>query len=661
MKYLKLFLLLALFIEIHADPVQTGHAEVSLVKGPMIENKLVIGIKMDMQQNWHTYWKNPGDSGGPIKTKWSYGENISDISDTLWPAPELIPYPPLMTYGYKDFVIFPFLITFNDNSTGFLEINADIEADIDFLICDDICVPEKAFIKTSLSEILEEPELTEWLNRVPSVTLPTLINKNENFIEIRFSFGDNIENSYFYIENQDIVLHAEPQNLIKEENNWLIRVPINLNSKIKTDTIKGVLSINNETYLIDSDLKKSESNTTSITFLQAIIFAFLGGIILNLMPCVFPIISLKILSFISISNESKIKVRQHALSFCFGVMFTFLAIGLLLVFLKQAGTYLGWGFQLQSPIIVGLLSILMFLIGLILLTDINIGSSLTKLGGVGSNSLSGSFLTGVLAVVVASPCTAPFMGAALGYALIQPSNTTLPIFGSLGLGFAMPYLILSIYPSLIRLLPKPGEWMITLKEFFAFPMFATSLWLIWVFSLQTNTDLLIGLLLTMLIIASLLWIIIRLKSKPLKLILWFLIFVSVIYESQQIISNKNDLKSTSLSDSRYADNIKWELGIEEKFRENNQAYLINFTAAWCITCQANDKIALSRPKIKDYLKDNDIKYIVADWTNKDDEILQTLEFYGRNGVPLYVYWKPDMQKPLILPSILTEQILLDNF
>ena len=155
MKYLKLFLLLALFVGIHADPVQTGHAEVSLVKGPMIENKLVIGIKMDMQQNWHTYWKNPGDSGGPIKTKWSYGENISDISDTLWPAPELIPYPPLMTYGYKDFVIFPFLITFNDNSTGFLEINADIEADIDFLICDDICVPEKAFIKTSLSEILE--------------------------------------------------------------------------------------------------------------------------------------------------------------------------------------------------------------------------------------------------------------------------------------------------------------------------------------------------------------------------------------------------------------------------------------------------------------------------------------------------------------------------
>ena len=659
MKYLKLFLLLALSIEIYANPVETGHAQVSLVKGPIIDNNLVIGIKMDMQENWHTYWKNPGDSGGPLKVKWSYGESTSEISDVLWPSPELIPYPPLMTYGYKDFVIFPFILTPNNNTVEDSYLGHKIEADVDFLICDDICVPEKALIKTNLREISTTPEFNEWLSRVPSVTLPTLISKNKNFLEIRFSYNKNINNVYFYIENQDIVSHAEAQNLIKEDNNWLLKVPINPNSKIEK-TIDGVLSVNQETYLIDSDLKDSKSNNSSITFIQAIIFAFLGGIILNLMPCVFPIISLKILSFISIGNESKLKIRQHALSFCFGVMISFLTIGLLLVFLKEAGTYLGWGFQLQSPIIVGLLSILMFLIGVILLTDINIGSSLTKLGGVGSNSLSGSFLTGVLAVIVASPCTAPFMGAALGYALIQPSNTTLPIFASLGLGFALPYLILSIYPGLIKSLPKPGQWMVTLKEFFAFPMFATSLWLIWVFSLQTNTDLLIGLLLTMLIIASLLWIIIKLKSKSLRLISWILILITIVYESYQIISNNNPNDAT-LSDSRYAQNTKWELGIEEKLRNENQAYLINFTAAWCITCQANDKIALSRPKIKDYLKDNNIRYIVADWTNKDDEILQTLELYGRNGVPLYIYWKPNMEKPLILPSILTEQILLDNF
>ena len=211
------------------------------------------------------------------------------------------------------------------------------------------------------------------------------------------------------------------------------------------------------------------------------------------MPCVFPIISLKILSFVSLGNESKQKIRLHALSFCFGALLSFLLIGLSLILLKQTGNYLGWGFQLQSPIIVGMLSILMFIIGIILLTDINIGSSFTRLGAVGSNSISGSFLTGVLAVIVASPCTAPFMGAALGYALIQPSGETMPIFASLGLGFSLPYLILSLSPGLIKSLPGPGQWMVTLKEFFAFPMFATSLWLIWVFSLQTNKYMLISL------------------------------------------------------------------------------------------------------------------------------------------------------------------------
>ena len=254
-------------------------------------------------------------------------------------------------------------------------------------------------------------------------------------------------------------------------------------------TIKGVLSINNdENYLIEENFEIGISNTSSISFFQAVIFAFIGGLILNLMPCVFPIISLKILSFVALGNESSQKIRQHALSFCFGVLVSFFLIGLALIGLKEAGNYVGWGFQLQSPIIVGILSILMFLIGVVLLTDINIGSSMTKLGAVGSSGISGSFLTGVLAVIVASPCTAPFMGAALGYALIQSSNLTMPIFISLGIGFAAPYFILSMYPQLINKLPKPGQWMVTLKEFFAFPMFATSLWLIWVFSCLLYTS-----------------------------------------------------------------------------------------------------------------------------------------------------------------------------
>ena len=653
MKLLKIFFLFTLFVFIEAEPVNTGHANVSLVKFnyPESENKNnLIGIKMDMQKNWHTYWKNPGDSGGPIKIQWDTDENIK-IDEIKWPRPELIPYVPLMTYGYKDFVIFPFEYIKKDS------LNSKIKLNVDFLICDDVCVPEKALIETSLDEIAIDGNLVAWNDLVPVITLPVLAEIDNKFIELRFSYNDQINLITFFIGNQNIVDHPEKQILTKEENNWLLKVPViagasNLNS------IDGVLSINgDEIFIINAEIDDKDV-LSSISFLQAIIFAFIGGLILNLMPCVFPIISLKILSFVSLGNESKSKIRFHALSFCFGVLISFLLIGLSLIILKQTGNYLGWGFQLQSPIIVAMLSIIMFLIGMILLTDVNIGSSLTKLGGIGSNNISGSFLTGVLAVIVASPCTAPFMGAALGYALIQPSGVTMPIFGSLGIGFAMPYLILSLNPKLIKLLPAPGKWMLTLKEFFAFPMFATALWLIWVFSLQTNNNLLISLLISILIISSLFWLTLKITNKQIQLFIWVLIFATISFEGVYITSNEKEPADLN-SVNQYSEYSVWNLNIEEDFKNNNQAYLINFTAAWCITCQANDRIALSRPKVKQYLKENDIEYIVADWTNKNDEILKALEKYNRNGVPLYIYWKPGMQKSKILPAILTEGSLLD--
>ena len=653
MKLLKIFFLFTLFVFIEAEPVNTGHANVSLVKFnyPESENKNnLIGIKMDMQKNWHTYWKNPGDSGGPIKIQWDTDENIK-IDEIKWPRPKLIPYVPLMTYGYKDFVIFPFEYIKNDS------LNSNIKLNVDFLICDDVCVPEKALIETSLDEIAIDDNLVAWNDLVPTVTLPVLAEIDNKFIELRFSYNNQINLITFFIDNQNIVDHPGKQILSKEENNWLLKVPI-IAGESNLSSINGVLSINDdEIFLINAEVNNKDV-LSSIGFLQAIIFAFIGGLILNLMPCVFPIISLKILSFVSLGNESKSKIRFHALSFCFGVLISFLLIGLSLIILKQTGNYLGWGFQLQSPIIVAMLSILMFLIGIILLTDVNIGSSLTRLGGIGSNNISGSFLTGVLAVIVASPCTAPFMGAALGYALIQPSGVTMPIFASLGIGFAMPYFILSLNPKLIKLLPAPGKWMVTLKEFFAFPMFATALWLIWVFSLQTNNNLLISLLVSILIISSLFWLTLKITNKQMQLFIWMLIFTTISFEGVYITSNEKENADLN-SVNQYSEYSAWNLNIEEDFKNNNQAYLINFTAAWCITCQANDRIALSRPEVKQYLKENDIEYIVADWTNKNDEILKALEKYNRNGVPLYIYWKPGMQESKILPAILTEGLLLD--
>jgi len=656
MKLLKIFFLFTLFVFIEAEPVNTGHANVSLVKFNYLESENknnLIGIKMDMQKNWHTYWKNPGDSGGPIKVNWSHNDNIS-ISELYWPTPSLIPYEPLMTYGYKNFVIFPFEIINSNNKNSF------IEASIDFLICDDVCVPEKAFIKTNLQDIKTDSSLHDWFLKVPAQTLPVKASLEKDFINIRFSSPFNVTSAIFFVDNQDIVEHASDQILSKEENNYLLKVK-KIADVEPFANLSGVISINNnESFIIDAEIDGAPQNSLNISFIQALIFAFIGGLILNLMPCVFPIISLKVLSFVSMSNQSPAKIRAHALSFCTGVMISFLMIGLAMILLKQAGLFLGWGFQLQSPLIVGLLSLLMFVIGLVLLSDINIGSSLTRLGSMGaSGSLIGSFSTGILAVIVASPCTAPFMGAALGYALIQPSGITLPVFSALGLGFAFPYFVLSASPSLINYLPKPGNWMVTLKEFFAFPMFATSIWLIWVFSFQTSSNEVIFLLITILLISLLIWIASKINKPNYRMIIFIFAVFIIFFQFKDIPSQK--IQSPNAMKLENFNYVEWNENIENEYQSKNQAYLINFTAAWCITCQTNDKIALSRPNIKEYIYENNIEYVVADWTNKNDEILKTLESYNRNGVPLYIFWKPGMKKSKILPAILTEQILLDSF
>ena len=640
---------------IFAEPINTGHAEVSLVKNTQISSNGIvhIGIKMDMQEGWHTYWLNPGDSGGAIDIEWILSDE-SNVSDVIYPTPHRIPYPPLMTFGYEDQVIFPVDLIVKD-----LNKDIDITANINFLICADVCIPESAVIKTTLNTIAEDVNLSKWRDQVPSILLPNISSVNENYLELRFSYNKKIDDIYFFPIEENMFIYNPTQDLIREENNWLLKVPL---LKGITKNISGVLVINDESYIVKTDLNKNLlpqnlSNFGSITIWQALIFAFIGGLILNIMPCVFPIISLKALSFVSMGGGSSNKVRLHALNFCFGVITSFVAIALAIVFLQKTGSMVGWGFQLQSPPVVALLAILMFIIGLVLLMDINIGTSMTRLGAVGANNTTylSSFMTGVLAVIVASPCTAPFMGAAIGYALIQPSSITVPIFLSLGIGFSLPYLILATFPQLITKIPKPGEWMNTLKEFFAFPMFATALWLLWVFSIQTSIEILISLLICILIISILFWFAGKVKSKNIH-ITTFLFGLIIVLIELNFINKENAAKAEIANDIV---SVGWDVNTEDELKKIDQAYLINFTAAWCITCQANDKLALSRPVVKKYLAENNIKYIVADWTNRDDNILKVLKEYGRTGVPLYLYWKPGLEETVILPAILTEDILID--
>ena len=632
-----------------AEIVDTGHARISLIKDHsdfVPGTSINIGLKVSMDKGWHTYWRNPGDSGGPIEIDWNLPKGFS-VSDFKWPLPEKIEYPPLMTYGYEDFVIYPMVLSIPaDYSDDYFEMNADI------LICADVCIPESGKISSNLLDIESDSLIYEWLESVPSKSLPITTSLNDNNLEIKFTFEKEIKEIYFFPDKNNSIDYSSKQNFYKKDDDYFLSIKL-FNDEFQN--VSGVLDIDGTGYNV-SNGKFEDFNEEGLSLITALIFALIGGLILNLMPCVFPVISLKVLSFVSMGGSSPRKIRNHALVFTVGVIASFMLIALAIVLLKQAGNFVGWGFQLQSPLIVGLLSLVMVFISLVLITDNSFGESLTKLGNIGGseNGYYSSFLTGVLAVVVASPCTAPFMGAALGYALIQPSGETVPIFLSLSLGFSLPYLLLAAKPKLIDFLPKPGDWMVTLKEFFAFPMLATALWLLWVFSLQVNQIFVIFLLIGWLLLALNFWIFQKDYKTINKVIFLGISIFSMIYflpETEDIETEQNLIIGSA---------TEWYEGIEDDLRNKNQPYFINFTAAWCITCQSNEITAFSKDGFKSLLEEKNIEYIKADWTNRNDAITRSLKKYGRSGVPFYVYWEPGFENPKILPAILTDQIIKNN-
>ena len=632
-----------------AEPVDVGHARISIIKDHsdfVPGTSLNIGLKVSMDEGWHTYWENPGDSGGPIEINWDLPDGFA-VSNIKWPLPEKIEYPPLMTFGYENFVIYPMVLSIpKDYSNDYFEMIADI------LICADVCIPESGKISSNFSDIDSDSLIYEWLESVPSDFLPIKASIADNNLEIRFTFEKEIREIYFFPDENSSIDYSSKQNFYKKDGSYFLSINL-FNEELQK--ISGVLDINGTGYKI-ANSQIENLNEGSLSLITALIFALLGGLILNLMPCVFPVISLKVLSFVSMGGSSPEKIRNHALVFTFGVIASFMIIAFAIVLLKQAGNYVGWGFQLQSPLIVGLLSMVMVFISLVLITENSFGESLTKLGNFerNENGYYSSFLTGVLAVVVASPCTAPFMGAALGYALIQPSGESIPIFLSLSLGFSLPYLLLAVNPKLINFLPKPGNWMITLKEFFAFPMLATAIWLFWVFSLQVDQNSVIFLLIGWLLLALNFWVFLKNWKKIIKIIIFGISIISMLYFSPSL--ENSDAKQNLIIGSA----TEWYEGIEEDLRNKNQPYFINFTAAWCITCQSNEITAFSKDNFKDLLEKNNIEYIKADWTNRNDDITKSLKKYGRSGVPFYLYWEPGYEKPKILPAILTDQIIINN-
>ena len=627
-----------------SNPEDTGHARASLITNlkNSEQESFYVGLRLEMQEGWHTYWENPGDSGSPFDAKWTVNKGVI-VENVQWPTPVTIPYPPLMTFGYEGDVVFPFKV--------FRSLDSELESislELNFLICADICIPESASLTLDLSSATPSPLVNEAVKNLPTDFIRTTSQSDQENLRVSFSFSEPIESAYLFPKQEDLFVYMPAQKLAQlSEETYGLTLPL---LKSAVGTFSGILSINGEGFQVEEDLQPA----SGMSLWQAILFALIGGLILNLMPCVFPVISLKVLSFVSMGGDDHVKIRNHALSFVGGVMSTFLSIATALIIIRSTGSMIGWGYQLQSPVVVGILTLIMLGIGLVLLTNINFAAGMTTLGsGAQSrNDYSGSFFTGVLAVVVASPCTAPFMGAAIGYALLQPSFATLPIFLALGFGFAGPYLILALKPEWISALPKPGAWMDTLKQFFAFPMIATALWLMWVFMVQTSGDALILLLVLSLILGAAVWMIAIFKGRW----KWIGMILTAIATFQ--IFNNLPESSNTMNQDKSAE--RWSLAIESELQEQNQAYLINFTAAWCITCQTNEKTAFARVGVKEYLAEQNITYVKADWTNRNEEIAIGLARYERTGIPLYIFWKPGMNASKILPAVLTEDLLIKS-
>ncbi|KAF0172771.1 MAG: thio:disulfide interchange protein, partial [Caulobacteraceae bacterium] len=392
----------------------------------------------------------------------------------------------------------------------------------------------------------------------------------------------------------------------------------------------------------------------AINLIVFILSAFVGGLILNVMPCVFPVLSIKALSLAGGAHDGRAK--RHGLLFLAGVMATFMTLAVALIALKSAGLATGWGFQLQEPALIGVLALLFFAIGLNLIGAFEIGGGLQNVGaGVAAKGGDvGAFATGALAVVAATPCTAPFMAGALGWAATQPPAASLAVFAGLGLGFAAPFTALSFAPGLQKLMPKPGPWMDRAKQFLAFPMFAAAVWLVWVLSVQTGATGTLALLSVFVAFAFAAW---AWRQGMAWRVIAAALFIAVAAAAWRPMTSVVSASAPAKSATAGAE--VWSAGRVSELRAANTPVFVNFTAAWCVTCKANEIVALSRPGVKQAFADRGVAYLKGDWTARDPAIAAELAAHGRSGVPLYLFYAPGAAEPVVLPQILTERIVRD--
>jgi thiol:disulfide interchange protein/DsbC/DsbD-like thiol-disulfide interchange protein len=624
-----------------------------------------LGLRLRLAPRWHSYWRHAGDAGAPTEIVLTLPEG-STAGPIAWPTPQAIPFGPLMSFGYYGEVVLPMRITL-PASLRAGEVFS-ITAEATWLVCDDVCIPEEGSFRLDLPVAAEpqaNPDLAP-LFATAAAALPrpspwqASASIQGDALRLRLTgpgLGrESLKEAVFIPGLGGLLDHPAPQKLTQGPD-WLELTLKRAERPENHAQLEGVLLVTDQGgrrlgYEIATPLL---SGAAFLPLWQALIFALLGGVILNLMPCVFPVLAMKAMALARLGGAARGAVRLEAAAYTAGAVVSFVALAGLLLVLRGAGMALGWGFQFTSPVFVLAIAWLMLAVGLNLSGVFALGGPIGAGGHlVARGGFLGSFATGALAVLVASPCTAPFMAAAIGAALVMPAPATLAVFAALGLGLAAPTLILALAPGLARKLPRPGPWMERLKHIMAWPMYGAALWLVSVLWAQSGS---LGVALAVaggLGLGLAAWVLGRAqragrRGAQLGSVLGALALVLALPFGLTAAPPPPDAAKTADS---------WTPARVEALRAEGKGVFLNVTAAWCITCQVNERIALRRDAVQAAMAARGIIYLKADWTRGDPAITALLRAHGREGVPLYLFWPPGGGEAVILPEVLTESLVL---
>lgn len=663
-----------------ANPVRTERTTAWLISE---DNALVPGttqwlaVRLELKQGWHTYWLNPGDTGEALQLGWTMPQGLA-TGAIAWPFPRSIPVGPLANIGYTGEAVF--LVPVTTARDVPLGQDIELEAAARWLVCEEICVPEEARLALTLPVAGESAHNPLWRDQFSTARAhlpraePVRAEYRKTGARLSIQIHEEsfkrqiIDSAHFFPFDDGVVRYAQPQRLSFHEAGATLELAAAKAFALAPDaSLQGVLVVEDKNgsqraYTLDAAPAAAATGATlPVSIWTAIGLALLGGLLLNFMPCVLPILALKAVDVAGLAGRSPAIARNAALAYAAGILVSVLALAAAMLILRVGGTLVGWGFQLQSPAVVLLLAYVTFTVGLALSGFIDVGSTLQRFGDRAGQRLGGgSFATGLLAVVLASPCTVPFMATALGFALVAPPSTALVIFLALGVGLAAPALALAAFPASGRLLPRPGPWLPRFKSLMAFPLYATAGWLVSILSVEAGRPGVMAALggAVLIAFAAWLWRDAPDPARPSRArLLSVALCLATALSLPWILAPVGRALGPARATSATAD---WSPEAVATLRAQGRSVFVNFTADWCLTCKVNESLVLSTASVQRAFTEQGVHVLTADWTGHDPVIGAALAAYGRAGIPVYVLYPPAGQgEARFLPTLLTKQVVFD--